>query len=624
MAGSSRKALSEALSAVLRLERSQVAVLAAVRTALVVTVLLLISIKLGRLDAGFSIVVGAVFAAICDPVDATIVRLRAMLWGTLWCAVGLLAGGLVSDYASVHAVSAFIFAAACGFAGALGARGSLFGVLTLVLFAVYSGFPIGTGISLEDTGYFLIGAAVTMVVCLAPAPLRLMGTSRESVAVAYRRFAEATHRTGAQLAAPVVAAAISNAAGVVNRSGAEGETRDWFTGQLTALEEARLALLALIAERHTAPGYVDPLIHSAAGLTAVLGRSLTTPRYRRRIPTALTRLEVTAASSTHESAARLGGDLVEPLRRAANAVQEPWPVGRRATIGHATIPRTSISERLRQHAVVTDLYVEHALRLSVAFGIATLVAIVIPLGHSFWLPLTVAWVAKPDLAGTVTKVTLRVAGTIAGILAVAAATFVTHNSLALAIGVGVATYLAVAYLLANYAIAVIGITVIVIALEALQGENAITDIGLRCLFTIIAGLWVLLISMIRPRRAGPTAVDALARTCAALRGYATAVRTQQGLPEARAEVLKQRSLAVVSVAAVTAEPPGIFERPQPPVDADQAAAVLGNVIEATAAIVAEDLLTRDGEPDPHLWPEIESSLDSLDDEIDALRPQPAG
>ncbi|MGI9197672.1 MAG: FUSC family protein [Candidatus Nanopelagicales bacterium] len=606
----------------MRIQRAHVDVVGAIRTAIVVVVIIEAAYRLGAMSFGLALGIGALFASIGDTADSFPRRLRAMAWSTLWSAVGTLFGGLVSDYGLIHVLVAFAFAAACGFAGGLGPRGGLIGTLSLVLFAVFSGSSIGTGISFLDAGLVLAGGAAYILITLAPWPFHRLGTARTSVARAYREFAQATTRTGIEIATPAVATEIMAARTVLDHAGVQGATADWLGGLLSDLERSRLALVALVTTPEEHAEYAERA-RRAAGVAALrIGDSLVGP-LRPDVAAALADLESVVAEAPNEALAILVHDLADPLVDAASRVRRPWPTGRRAEIRRPPIVPVSVSARLKAHLHRTDIVFEHAVRLSLAFGTATIIAVAGGWSHAYWFPMTVAWVAKPDLSGTVTRVFMRIAGTLVGVVVVAVFVLLARATPVegdfLALGVGLATYLAIAYIWANYPVAVVGITMFVLFFEHLDGAGLRFDLIARVAFTLLAGVWVLAFSLTRPRRGGSAALDAMERTVQGIRGYASAVRDRGDIAAARATLTRERTAAVAAVTAAATEPRGLFERSDRQVDPGDAAILLTDALDAASLVVTEELLGEHGRSDPALWGRIDAELDGMQKRITALR-----
>lgn len=139
----------------------------------------------------------------------------------------------------------------------------------------------------------------------------------------------------------------------------------------------------------------------------------------------------------------------------------------------------------------------HGVRLAIIMMIATAISETVSVPHPYWLPMSVAWMSKPDHDGTVVRVLHRVVGTILGLSVAFVAVVVFRPTgsgfLPLAL-IGVA--LAIAFIWANYAIAVTGVTVWVVSLFAMVGDPVVETMDLRLLATVAAGILVLIASSI--------------------------------------------------------------------------------------------------------------------------------
>jgi uncharacterized membrane protein YccC len=628
-----RRVAEEALHACLRLQRANVQWVAGLRTGILISLTLLVGIGVGRIGIALPISIGLLFVSIADSPDSRGVRLRTMLWATLWISIGVLLGGLVSEYGVAHVAVALVIAAACGYAGALGARGALIGVLTLVLFALYAGAPVVNDVAALDAAYFIVGGVITIVVNLLFTPPRRLGAVRSGIAHAYRELQDASQRRGLELAAPTVAAAVLSAHTLIDHEGCVGASNEWANRLLSHAERARLAMLALISERSIDPAYVDALTARLSAAAGAIADEIAAPlglpgsRRRARARERLAALQDLAARAPDPQLATLAQDAAESIGSAVAVLDSPWPLGPRAEI--VSPPRTSepIMPRLRAQLHWSDAVSEHALRLTIAFGGATLASVIIDVPHAYWLPLTVAWIAKPDLANTVSRVTMRIAGTMVGLILVSAILVIADElpgkAIILSVTVGFAGALVLAYLNANYPLAVVGITGFVILIEYASGEGSADDIIARLLITALAGVWVLLVASVRPRRTGSTAVAAMHATTDALRDYARIVRAGGDSTQARSRALKERTAATAAVAAATMETPGFWERDGDRVDPVQAAAVITDIIGAASSILAEELFEERGQSDPALWSRIDTELSDLDMRVEALRGETA-
>ena len=153
----------------------------------------------------------------------------------------------------------------------------------------------------------------------------------------------------------------------------------------------------------------------------------------------------------------------------------------------------SVILRLKAHLNPGDPFFRHAVRLSLAIGAGTVLSMLMNHPHAYWIPMTIAWVARPDQEGTTTRVVARILGTMVGLVLVALAVDEVSASagwVVLVVTLGGA--LALAFIWANYAIAVVGVTVFVIALFELIGvpvNSALPDHHLRLHIPRCALMW---------------------------------------------------------------------------------------------------------------------------------------
>lgn len=151
-------------------------------------------------------------------------------------------------------------------------------------------------------------------------------------------------------------------------------------------------------------------------------------------------------------------------------------------------PPPPLLPRLRAHLGWSDTFARHAVRLSIAIVVASMVATFGPFPDEYWIPMTVAWLARPDQHGTVNRVLQRVLGTVLAIVAtVALIDGLQLGRFQLTALVGISAFIALAYMWANYALAVTGVTMTVLTLFAIEGEFVGETVAMRLIATVIGG-----------------------------------------------------------------------------------------------------------------------------------------
>lgn len=145
-------------------------------------------------------------------------------------------------------------------------------------------------------------------------------------------------------------------------------------------------------------------------------------------------------------------------------------------------------------------FVAHGARLAVVMTIATAVSESVSLPHPYWLPMSVAWMSKPDTNGTVDRVLHRVVGTLLGLAVVSldAIAFDPNEQGYLVLSV-LGAAITIAFIWVNYAIAVTGVTMWIVAIFAMVGDPVVSTMDMRLVATLAAALLVLLASWLSNR-----------------------------------------------------------------------------------------------------------------------------
>jgi len=632
--------------ATVAVDRSRIALFAPLRALLLCTAAFGLGVATDQRALGIAASIGILFAGILDLGEPYPVRWRAMLWATFWCTFTCWLGSLVSGSVTWHVIAAGLVALGAGYAGSLGPHGALSGLVALVVYTIYSGAAVSPAAGLRDALVLGLGGAVATAVAIAAWPLGRFGGTRTSVGAAFRTLALAWQTdSGLEFTSPAVASAVVTAGSNIERSGLPRQQTAWLNSLVAQIERSRLVLVALSptyrgaqeddgAGSRPADASVDPGFATVAGrihttahaLTLAIARAMVFPPTRRKLSSLSEQLrQATSQLDALPSSDRtqLLGELSEHLQDAARLVADDWPP-ERSVRRSAPRPAVSARQRLRSHWDIHDLYVGHAVRLAVAIVVATVLSQTFDLPHSYWLPLTVAWLAKPDLAGTVTRIPARVLGTVIGVSLAAALLWVSTDPWLLAVWASLGAAFVLAFLWANYAVAVVGITVFVMVAFALAGQDERGDVVLRVLATLTAAVLVAVIAFTRPHRGGATSRQLLARTCSAMRDYAQTLADHADPAATRTQVLKTRTAAAAAIGAAAVEP-SWGPRGQH-LDAAKAREVLDDLMEVTSGLLSEELLVDSEITDPAAWQAIDENLAAveslLNSEVSEAPPTP--
>ena len=236
-------------------------------------------------------------------------------------------------------------------------------------------------------------------------------------------------------------------------------------------------------------------------------------------------------------------------------VREPWK-----------LRFTGRLAQLQANLSLDSTVFRHALRLAVTLGIGDALGRALSIERTYWLPMTVAIILKPDFTTTVSRGVLRLAGTFAGLVLATALFHFAH----VAIGADIALMGVFTFLLrwlgpANYGIFVTALSAMIVLLVAITGVAPKDVIVARAINTAAGGALSLLAYVLWPTWEKTQVGGALADMIDGYRAYLRAVIAgYTGTPvtdidRVRLESRRARSNAEASVDRTRGEP-GIDSR----------------------------------------------------------------
>jgi uncharacterized membrane protein YccC len=447
----------------LRLDRSRLAIGAAVPSAIGFAIPLVVGLIAGRVDHGVTAAVGALIVGFANLGGGYRVRSLTLLVTALAATVAALVGGLTggSDVAAVVLMGVWGFAG--GLLVALGTRPAFVGMLSTWALLLAADLHVHGVAAIDTAALIAAGGLLQTVVAVAAWPLRPRGPEQHAVSAAYRALA-AVARTPTSEAVAASARALTAAAELIgDRPAAERERilveqGEWIRLELAALGQAR-------------DGDVDALLSSAGdALDAIAaGRTPNLPELR-------SRAAAVAAPTVRDPA----------LMLAARVAMDTGPPG-------TTLPGAPTGGSLRRalntvHAQLTprSSAFRHAVRLGAALMVAVVAYRVLPIGRGYWVPLTVLFVLKPDYLTTYSRGVGRAAGTMLGVVLAAAIVSLGHPSDPVIFGLlSALAFIAYALYPANYALFSVTLTVLVALMVDFAGGSAIGAVEERIVDTAI-------------------------------------------------------------------------------------------------------------------------------------------
>jgi uncharacterized membrane protein YccC len=240
------------------------------------------------------------------------------------------------------------------------------------------------------------------------------------------------------------------------------------------------------------------------------------------------------------------------IQFAAQEARNPWRLQALSWIG--TI-RANLDPR--------STYFRHAMRLAISVCVGDTITRYIEWQRTYWVPMTIAVVLKPDFGTTVSRGILRLAGTFGGLIL---ATILYHalppSALTQLALVGIFTYLLRSLGPANYGVFSVAISGLIVFLIAETGVAPAQVVSERALNTLAGGCFALAAYALWPTWERTQVDEVLAEMLDAAREYFHGVVSRFGegalsataLDQLRGNWRRLRSDAEGSVSRVEAEP----------------------------------------------------------------------
>jgi uncharacterized membrane protein YccC len=559
----------------------------ALRNAIGVAVPLAVGLLLQNPGGGVLGASGALNVCFSDGTDPYRRRARRMLAAALFVSLAVFAGRLVGRNHVVAITLEAAFAFAAGMLVAVGQTPADIGTITLVTLIVFVASPAPLGKALTSCLLAFGGGLVQTTISLAMWPIRRYGPESRALADLYADLARSTAAGAPATTSPPSSESIQTArtamAALAGNRSVEAARYHALLGQA---ERIRLALLTLrrlhtrisrdpagAADAAALDASLQLASHALASISACLeNRGQTEPPPNVPDLSALPTPADDALAAMRRDACfqldALAGQIRSALELASHASPKGLEEFSRAESEQPwTLRVTGSLAALRANLSPNSSAFRHAVRLAVCVAIADTFARSFGWNRSYWAPMTLAIVLKPDFAATYSRGLLRLAGTFTG-LGVATALSVLHPSQA----EEAAMIAGFVFLMrwggpANYGLLVAPLTGLVVFLFSLGGTPPGEVILARAINTVAGGVIALTAYRLWPTWERKRLPEALAGLFDAYREYFQAVRDaylRPGLEQdpdfmARLSDLRQasrlaRSNLEASVARLTAEP----------------------------------------------------------------------
>lgn len=582
---------------VFQFDESKLDLTVAARNALGAAIPLAAGAIAGSPESGLVASIGALNVCFSDGRDPYYHRARRMLASSVLVALAVFAGGIAGASRPVAGLMAVFSGFAAGLMAALGPPASDIAVTSLVTLIVFSAQSLSLDRAAASGFLALAGGLVQTVLSLALWPLQRHRPERRALADAYRELAGIASAPANASEPPPATSQMTQAQNLLATLHSQHTIEaERYLSLLNQAERIRLRLLTLSRLRtrlmreaggqthaellDRAVNMTSSLLHAiAAALDAAKTSVAAEPvvelqaiaeNFRRSTP------GVQVAALINDARAQLDA-LAGQLRSAAELASHATPRGELEFV-HRQARRNwrlrlgGALATLRAHLSLESSSFRHAVRLAVCLAAGETLASILGWRRSYWLPMTIALVLKPDFTSTFSRGVLRLSGTFAGLLATTALFHAVAPGVALKIALIAIFIFLLRYIgAANYGLLTANVSAMVVTMISLTGIAPSQVIGPRAMNTAAGGLLALIAYLLWPTWEREQVGDALAELLEAYRRYFHAVREAYlnphrsylaELDRTRQAARVARTNAVASVDRVLAEPGATPERAQ--------------------------------------------------------------
>jgi len=567
--------------AVLQFQKEKIAPWIALRNTLGFAAPLVVGIALGNIPAALIASIGALNVSYSDSHDPYLQRARRMLAASVLVGLAVFAGAVCGNHHFLAVPAAGAWAFAAGLLVALSTTAADLGIMSLVTLVVFAAKPLPPESAALSGLLALGGGLLQTALALAFWPIRRYVPERRALAAFYAELARAAVAPPDVRQAPPASAQSTQAqASLASDYSIEGER---YRMLLSQAERTRLGLFALGRLRvriardtpdSAESALLERYLEIAARVLQSIGNALVAAQAVESVHAQLDELQTLAeqlrAAAAPLQDARLQMDAVNGQLRSAFDLAAHATVAGLAAFARQEVRRPwqlrlgGTLATLRANLSLRSAACRHAIRLAACVALGDAVGRGFELRRSYWLPMTVAIVLKPDFASTFSRGVLRLGGTFAGLIF---ATGLFHL-LPAALAAQAAAIIAMMFVLrcwgpANYGIFVTAVTGMIVQLIAMAGVSPKEVIASRGLNTAIGGAIALAAYWLWPTWERTRVQDAMAQMLDAYREYFHAIRDsyiqpdasfEDALDRARLAARRARSNLEASFDRVRAEP----------------------------------------------------------------------
>ena len=543
---------------VVRFQAAKLAPWVALRNSIGLALPLVAGIATGQVAGGLAMATGALNVSYSDSSDPYLQRARKMLAASVFVALAVFAGAVTGRHNIASVLIAGFWAFAAGMMVALSQNAADVGTISLVTLLVYAAVPQTFERAVYGGLLAFAGGLLQTLLSIGFWPLRRYIHQRLALSDLYLGLARAAITPAAATQPPPASAQAiqaQNALAVLDNDHSVESER--YRLLLSQAERMRLSLMTL-GRMRARMEREQPGAPEAATLTEFLevcsrilrstGESLRaggpagmSPEDLRELQNLSEQLREEHGAGPQSLASRRDARsqmdaLAGQLRTAVELAATSTPAGRKAFERREarrpwTMRLSGALATLVANLSLNSTACRHAIRLSVCVALGDAVARGFGLQRSYWLPMTISIVLKPDFTATFSRGILRLGGTFAGLVLSTALFHVLPAGLHAEVALIVALMFVLRWVgSANYGIFVTTVTALVVLLIAMTGVSPKDVMAARALNTVAGGVIALLAYWLWPTWERTRVSEALAAMLDGYRHYFRALRESYTKP----------------------------------------------------------------------------------------------
>jgi uncharacterized membrane protein YccC len=543
----------------------------ALRNTVGVLIPLVAGFALGMPRGGLAMASGALNVSYSDGHDPFPQRARRMLASTVWCAIAIFLGAITGhrNIEAVFVATAWAFIA--GMLVAVGTTAADVGVISMVLLIVYAAQPLTPRQAAEAGALALAGGLLQVALSIALWPVGRYDPERRALGNLFLEIAFAASRSTQAASAPPATATTTLAQNAISELRTDNSLESVrFRALLSQAERIRLSVMMLARLRlrlqreqqnHPAIDTIGRYLENASEILRSIGSALIENkkigleadrvalgvalayqlRARHGVESRAGFLEAVLQDAQYQMDA-LSGQLRAVVDLANNASVEGAEEFKKREMRQPIWLRfSSIIATLQANLTLGSMAFRHALRLAFAVAIGDALGRDFDWRRSYWIPMTIVLVLKPEFATTFTRGVLRIIGTILGLLlATALFHFLPIQTAAEIVLIGVFMFLMRWVGPANYGVFAVMISALVVLLLTINRVSPKEVILARGWNTAVGGLLALLAYLAWPSWERTRIGDNMAALLRAYREYFSAVAQSYANKESMERVAIER------------------------------------------------------------------------------------